>query len=55
MISEFDLWLSDEIWIHIKGKKIPENYSDKDRIEIIKRYWHRVMEAEVDPDARNIE
>ncbi len=50
MISEFDLWLSDEIWIHIKGKKIPDNYSDKDRIEIIERYWHRAMEGEIVPN-----
>jgi hypothetical protein len=34
------------IWNKLKGKDIPENYSDNDKEEIVKRYWHRAMESE---------
>ena len=31
--------LSDIIWNKIKGKPVPETWSDRDREEIIVRYW----------------
>tara|TARA_R100001163_G_C4999382_1_gene149088 strand:- start:624 stop:779 length:156 start_codon:yes stop_codon:yes gene_type:complete len=50
MITRLDRWLSEEIWWRIKGKAIPEFYTDEDRLDIVKRYWHRAMETE---DVRN--
>jgi hypothetical protein len=45
MISEFDVWLSNEIWAIVKGKSIPESYTDQDRLEIIQRYWSRAVNS----------
>ena len=39
--------LSDIIWKKIKGKPVPETWSNKDREEIIVSYWHRAMESEM--------
>ena len=38
--------ISDNIWLKIKGIPIPEGWSNEDREQIIKRYWHRAVESE---------
>ena len=38
-----DRELADEIWLIVKGRKIPENWSDDQIQEIILRYWHRAI------------
>ena len=42
----FDIWLSAEIWMLLKGRPIPKSYSDVDRTQIIERYWSRAVELE---------
>ena len=34
------------MWQKLKGKPIPKSWSDEDREQIIKRYWHKMMESE---------
>jgi hypothetical protein len=31
----------------MKGIPIPDYYTEKDRLEIINRYWHKAMEREL--------
>lgn len=38
--------VANAIWMKIKGKKVPDSYTDKDCEDILKRYWHRAMESE---------
>lgn len=38
--------IANVIWMKIKGKPVPESYTDKDCEDILKRYWHRAMESE---------
>ena len=38
--------VANVIWMKIKGKKVPDSYTDKDCEDILKRYWHRAMESE---------
>ena len=38
--------VANVIWMKIKGKAVPEGYTDKDCEDILKRYWHRAMESE---------
>jgi len=44
-MNELDDWLSRKIWWMIKGKEIPPQYTEQDRLDIIKRYWHKAMEG----------
>jgi len=44
--KKFNDETSKIIWNKLKGKDIPETYSDKDKEEIVNRYWHRAMESE---------
>jgi len=41
-----DRELANRIWWMVKGKAIPDSYTDEDREDIIQRYWHRAMECE---------
>jgi hypothetical protein len=43
---EFILMMAEEVWLKVKGYPIPDCYSEKDRIEIFARYWHRALEKE---------
>lgn len=43
---KFDLEMAEIIWMKVKGCKIPESYSEEDKLSILKRYWHRAMEKE---------
>ena len=38
-----DRQLADEIWLKVKGRKVPENWTEKDIQEIIVRYWHKAI------------
>ena len=42
--AKFNRELANIIWWKIKGKPIPDSYTDKDCDSIIRRYWHRAME-----------
>ena len=42
--AEFDRELANRIWWMIKGKAIPDHYTDEDCKAIVKRYWHIAME-----------
>lgn len=38
--------VANTIWHKLKGKPVPDSYTDKECEEILKRYWHRAMESE---------
>jgi hypothetical protein len=38
--------VANSIWLKLKGKFVPVEYSDKDCEDILKRYWHKAMESE---------
>ena len=42
----FLLEMAEIVWQKCKGYPIPDCYSEKDRIEILERYWVRAMEKE---------
>lgn len=44
--KKFNDETSKVIWNKLKGKDVPDSYTDKDKEEIVKRYWHRAMESE---------
>lgn len=48
--KKFDLEMAEVIWLKVKGIKIPEEYSEEDRLSILERYWHRAMNKEDLPD-----
>ena len=39
-----DREIAQKIWLIMKGKSIPDSYTDTDVLQIIYRYWHRAME-----------
>lgn len=44
-----DKWNRDtanKIWQKLKGKEVPDTYSDKECEDIVKKYWHKAMESE---------
>lgn len=40
---EFRLHMAEEVWMKVKGYPIPDCYSEKDRLEIFERYYHRAV------------
>lgn len=48
--KKFDLEMAEVIWLKVKGIKIPEEYSEEDRLSILERYWHRAMNKEDLPE-----
>lgn len=38
--------IANTIWQKLKGKPVPDRYSEKECEEILKRYWHKAMESE---------
>ena len=38
-----DRELADEIWLKMKGRKVPVEWSDEQIEEIIIRYWHKAI------------
>jgi hypothetical protein len=38
--------IANKVWLTMKGISLPKNYTDKDIIEIIYKYWHRAMERD---------
>lgn len=38
--------IANIIWQKLKGKDIPDSYTDKEVLEILDRYWHRAAESE---------
>jgi hypothetical protein len=45
-IKAFNREVANVIWSKLKGKSVPDAYSDKECEEILKKYWHRAMESE---------
>lgn len=41
--KSFDLYMAEEVWLKVKGYPIPDCYSEKDRLEIFERYYHRAV------------
>lgn len=41
--KEFYLEMAEIVWLQVKGYSIPESYSEKDRLEIYERYYHRAV------------
>ena len=39
--------IANKIWLTMKGIPLPKNYTNKDAIEIIYKYWHRAMERDI--------
>jgi len=38
--------IANKVWLTMKGISLPKNYTNKDIIEIIYKYWHRAMERD---------
>ncbi len=38
-----DRELADAIWMIVKGRKVPENWTDEDIQAIIVRYWSKAI------------
>lgn len=44
--KEFNDKAASVIWNKLKGKDVPDHYTDQDKEDIVKKYWHRAMESE---------
>lgn len=40
---QFRLLMAEDVWQKVKGYPIPDCYSEKDRLEIFERYYHRAV------------
>ncbi len=38
--------IANKIWLIIKGIPLPPSYTEKDALEVIRRYWHKAVEKE---------
>lgn len=38
--------VADIIWKKLKGRSVPDTYSEKEIEDIVTKYWHRAMESE---------
>jgi hypothetical protein len=38
--------IANAIWLKLKGKSVPNSYSEKECQDILKKYWHKAMESE---------
>lgn len=41
--KQVTLEMAEHVWLKVKGYPIPESYSEKDRLEIFERYYHRAV------------
>jgi hypothetical protein len=41
--KEHTLQMAEHVWLKVKGYPIPDCYSEKDRLEIFERYYHRAV------------
>ena len=41
--KEFLLSMAELVWLQVKGYPIPDSYSEKDRLDIFERYYHRAV------------
>ena len=41
--KEHTLEMAGHVWLKVKGYPIPDCYSEKDRLEIFERYYHRAV------------
>lgn len=41
--NTFKLLMAEDVWMKVKGYPIPDCYSEKDRLEIFDRYYHRAV------------
>lgn len=40
---QFRLQMAEHVWQKVKGYPIPDCYSEKDRLDIFERYYHRAV------------
>lgn len=38
--------IANVIWNKVKGRDIPDYYTEHDCEDILKKYWHKAMESE---------
>jgi hypothetical protein len=43
---EFNRAIANVIWMKLKGRSVPDSYTDREIADILSRYWHRAMESE---------
>lgn len=43
---DFNREIANVIWMKLKGRLIPDSYTDREVADILSRYWHRAMESE---------
>jgi hypothetical protein len=41
--KQVTLEMAEHVWQKVKGYPIPDAYSEKDRLEIFERYYHRAV------------
>lgn len=41
--KQITLEMAEHVWQKVKGYPIPDAYSEKDRLEIFERYYHRAV------------
>lgn len=44
--SKWNRDVANQIWLKLKGKSVPDSYSDKECEDILRKYWHKAMESE---------
>lgn len=44
--TEWERQIANIIWVKLKGKNIPDSYSEAEVRHILDRYWHKAMESE---------
>ena len=47
MPSPTDRDIAQKISLIMKGKSLPDSYTNVDVLQIIYRYWHRAMERDI--------
>ncbi len=46
MNASWERQIANIIWNKLKGKDLPDHYSDVEVKNILDRYWHKAMESE---------
>jgi hypothetical protein len=44
--EDWERKVADDIWVKLKGKHVPKEYTIEECRDILKRYWHKAMESE---------
>ena len=41
--SNYDIEIAEHVWLKVRGYPIPDCFSEKDKLEIFDRYYHRAV------------